>query len=120
MKEEGVRLAAPLVHQGEFIGFITLGPRRSEQGYGTDDYQLLNNLATQAAPAFRVADLVHEQRQEAQQREQIRQELRVARTIQQTLLPKEQLALEGWTVEAHYQPARAVGGDQHHYRRRDG
>jgi serine phosphatase RsbU (regulator of sigma subunit) len=111
MKEEGTLLAAPLVHQGEFIGLITLGPRRSEQGYAAEDTQLLNNLATQAAPAFRVADLVREQRQEAQQLEQIEQELRVARSIQQTLLPKEQLELEGWIVKAHYQPARAVGGD---------
>ncbi len=111
IKEQGAVLAAPLVHQGEFIGLLALGPRRSEQGYTTDDYQLLKNLATQAAPAFRVADLVREQRQEAQQREQIQQELRIARSIQQTLLPKRQLALEGWIVEAHYQPARAVGGD---------
>ena len=64
-----------------------------------------------AAPAFRVADLVREQRQEAQEREQIEQELRVARSIQQTLLPESTLALEGWIVEARYQPARAVGGD---------
>lgn len=67
MQTEGTVLVAPLVHQGQFIGLITLGPRRSEQGYATDDYQLLNNLATQAAPAFRVADLVREQCQEAQQ-----------------------------------------------------
>jgi serine phosphatase RsbU (regulator of sigma subunit) len=111
MKEEGDVVAAPLVHQGEFIGLVTLGPRRSEEGYSADDTRLLNNLATQAAPAFRVADLVREQRQEAQQREQIEQELRVARSIQQTLLRQEQLPLEGWTVKAHYQPARAVGGD---------
>jgi hypothetical protein len=111
MKEDSAIVAAQLVHQGEFIGLITLGPRRSEQGYATDDYQLLSNLATQAAPAFRVADLVRVQSQEARRREQIEQELRVARSIQQTFLPKGHLALEGWRVEAYYQPARTVGGD---------
>jgi serine phosphatase RsbU (regulator of sigma subunit)/anti-sigma regulatory factor (Ser/Thr protein kinase) len=111
LKQSGVKLVVPLINQGEFIGLITLGERLSEQGYSIDDRKLLDSLATQAAPAFRVANLVRQQRQEAQEREQIEQELRVARLIQQTLLPKEQLALPGWKVEAHYQPARAVGGD---------
>ncbi|HKD76344.1 MAG TPA: SpoIIE family protein phosphatase, partial [Ktedonobacterales bacterium] len=38
-------------------------------------------------------------------------EMRVARLIQQTLLPKELPALPGWRITAYYQPARAVGGD---------
>jgi hypothetical protein len=111
MKEDGAILAAKMVHQGEVIGLIVLGPRRSEQGYATDDYRLLNNLATQAAPAFRVADLVRVQNEAARRREQIEQEMHVARSIQRTLLPQGQLALDGWRVEASYQPARAVGGD---------
>src|SRR5690242_7287114 len=37
--------------------------------------------------------------------------MRIARLIQQTLLPKELPALPGWNVAAYYQPARAVGGD---------
>ncbi|MCE7982504.1 MAG: hypothetical protein DYG89_15035 [Caldilinea sp. CFX5] len=111
MKEVGVVLLAPLVNQDALIGVITLGPRRSEQGYATDDRQLLTNLATQAAPAFQVAKLIRQQRQEAQQREQIEQELLVARSIQQTLLPQTQPTLPGWTIKTHYQPARAIGGD---------
>src|SRR6185437_9133225 len=75
------------------------------------DRGLLNNLATQAAPAVRVAQLVHQQQIEARERERIEQELRVARHIQQTLLPKELPSLPGWEVSAYYQPARAVGGD---------
>jgi serine phosphatase RsbU (regulator of sigma subunit)/anti-sigma regulatory factor (Ser/Thr protein kinase) len=59
----------------------------------------------------RVAQLVREQQIEAQQRERLEQELRVARLIQQTLLPKELPALNGWQVATYYQPARAVGGD---------
>ncbi|MCZ7674142.1 MAG: serine/threonine-protein phosphatase [Chloroflexi bacterium] len=37
--------------------------------------------------------------------------LRVARPIQQTLLPQELPQLANWHVDAYYQPARAVGGD---------
>lgn len=111
MKAEGDVLAVPLIHQGELTGLITLGSRLSDQGYSADDTQLLNSLARQAASAFRVADLVRQQSQEAQKRAEIEQELRIASSIQHTLLPEAHLSLEGWKVEALYQPARAVGGD---------
>jgi len=51
------------------------------------------------------------QQQEAQQRERIEQELRVARLIQHTLLPKSLPELEGHQMAVYYQPAREVGGD---------
>jgi serine phosphatase RsbU (regulator of sigma subunit) len=51
------------------------------------------------------------QQQEAQQRQRIEQELRIARLIQQTLLPKSVPGLPGYDVAAYYQPAREVGGD---------
>src|ERR687885_1717183 len=111
LKAAGVKLAVPLVSQGELIGLLNLGPRLSEQDYSTDDRGLLTNLATQAAPALRVAQLVRQQQAEIQVRERIEQELRVARLIQQTLLPKEAPTLRDWQVAQYYQPARAVGGD---------
>jgi anti-sigma regulatory factor (Ser/Thr protein kinase) len=58
-----------------------------------------------------VAQLVREQRAQARERERIEQELRVARLIQHTLLPKGEPALTGWQLSAHYEPAREVGGD---------
>ncbi|HEV8044275.1 MAG TPA: PP2C family protein-serine/threonine phosphatase, partial [Rubrobacter sp.] len=72
---------------------------------------LLSDLATQTAPAVRVAQLVRQQQQEAKERERIEQELKVARLIQQTLLPKTLPELPGYDVAAYYQPAREVGGD---------
>src|SRR5437764_11732910 len=111
LKEAGVQVAIPLVSQGELVGLLNLGPRLSEQDYSTDDRGLLNTLATQAAPAVRVAQLVREQRMQARERERLEQELHVARLIQQTLLPNDLPALPGWQLAAYYQPARAVGGD---------
>ena len=60
---------------------------------------------------MRVAQLVQEQQAQARDRERIEQELRIARLIQQTLLPKELPEMPGWQIAAYYQPARAVGGD---------
>jgi serine phosphatase RsbU (regulator of sigma subunit) len=111
MKAAEVKLVVPLVSQGELIGLLNLGPRLSQQEYSADDRKLLSDLSTQTAPAVRVAQLVRQQQQEAQERERIEQELRVARLIQQTLLPKTLPELPGYEVAAYYQPAREVGGD---------
>jgi serine phosphatase RsbU (regulator of sigma subunit)/anti-sigma regulatory factor (Ser/Thr protein kinase) len=111
MREAGVKLAVPLVSQGELIGVLNLGPRLSEQDYTADDRKLLANLAGQAGPAVRVGQLVREQEAEARSRERIAQELRVAQLIQQNFLPREVPDLAGWQLAAYYRPAREVGGD---------
>jgi predicted ester cyclase len=48
---------------------------------------------------------------EARERERIEQELRVARQIQQELLPEATPELDGWRIATYYGPAREVGGD---------
>src|ERR671922_476872 len=111
LKAAGVKLAVPLVSQGELIGVLNLGPRLSEQDYSSDDRKLLDKLAAQAAPALRVAQLVREQKAEAATRQRFEQELEVARLIQQNFLPRELPDLPGWQVAAFYRPAREVGGD---------
>jgi serine phosphatase RsbU (regulator of sigma subunit) len=111
MKDADIKMVVPLVSQGELIGLLNLGPRLSQQEYSADDRKLLNDLATQTAPAVQVAQLVRQQQQQAQERERIEQELRVARLIQQTLLPKQLPDLPGYQLAAYYQPAREVGGD---------
>jgi serine phosphatase RsbU (regulator of sigma subunit)/anti-sigma regulatory factor (Ser/Thr protein kinase) len=111
LKAAGVKLAVPLVSQGELIGVLNLGPRLSEQEYSSDDRKLLDNLAAQAAPALRVGQLVREQQAEAATRQRFEQELEVAKLIQQNFLPKQLPELNGWQVAAYYRPAREVGGD---------
>jgi serine phosphatase RsbU (regulator of sigma subunit) len=48
---------------------------------------------------------------EARERERIEQELRVARQIQQELLPETMPTLADWRIATYYGPAREVGGD---------
>lgn len=111
LRQAGVKVVAPMVSRGEVVGLVNLGPRMSTLDYAPDDFLLLNSLLTQAAPAVRVAQLAELQKAEALRAERLRQEMRVARLIQKTLLPKELPRLPGWSVAAYYQPARAVGGD---------
>jgi PAS domain S-box-containing protein len=51
------------------------------------------------------------QQEEAQQRERIEQELRVARLIQQTFLPRSAPELGSYQIASYYRPAREVSGD---------
>ncbi len=111
MRKADVALVVPLVSQGELIGVLSLGPRLSEQQYSADDRKLLENLASTAAPALRVAQLVREEEANIQARERYQQELRIAHLIQQNFLPREQPDIAGWTLSAFYRSAREVGGD---------
>lgn len=107
----GVVLVVPLVSSGTLVGLLNLGPRLSERGYSRQDHQMLGTLASYAAPAIRVGQLVRQQQAQARDRERIEAELRVAQFIQQQFLPETVPDLPGWEVAAFYRPARTVGGD---------
>jgi serine phosphatase RsbU (regulator of sigma subunit)/anti-sigma regulatory factor (Ser/Thr protein kinase) len=111
MLEAGTKIALPLVTQGELIGVLSLGARRSGQEYSVEDHRLLDNLANHAAPALRMAQLVGEQEAQARLRERYEQELRIAHVIQQNFLPTRAPELEGWALAGFYRSAREVGGD---------
>lgn len=111
LHRQRLRLVAPLISHGELLGWLSLGPRRSGTGYNASDRRLLNMLVAQVAPALRVAQLVQEQQEAAVARERIAHELRLARTVQQTLLPQTLPALDGWALAAHFEPAHEVSGD---------
>jgi serine phosphatase RsbU (regulator of sigma subunit) len=106
-----VKLALPLVSQGELIGWLNLGPRLYEQEYAQYERRLLTNLASQVAPALRVAQMVHEQQVLLREHARVEQELRTAQFIQQAFLPKEIPNLPAWQLARYYQPEREVGGD---------
>jgi serine phosphatase RsbU (regulator of sigma subunit) len=111
MQDAGVVLVVPLISSGSLIGLMSLGPRKSERSYTTDDVRLLNVLAGHAAPAIRVGQLVRQQETQARNRERIEQELKIAHAIQQQFLPASLPDLPGWHIAAFYRPARSVGGD---------
>jgi len=83
LRLSGITLVVPLVSNGELIGLLHVGRRRSDQDYSADDRRLLETLAAQAAPAVRVGQLVREQQVEMQARGRLEQELAVAQLIQQ-------------------------------------
>ncbi len=111
LQAAGMRLALPLVSQGELEGVLALAPRAGAHRYGDDTRELLEALAGEVAPALHAARIAQRHEVAVRERERVEQELQTARRIQESLLPKEVPALAGWRIATAYQPAREVGGD---------
>jgi serine phosphatase RsbU (regulator of sigma subunit) len=111
LKHQGAELLLPLASQGELIGLLILGPHLKGNEYTAEQRAVLDSLIPQVAPALRVAQMVQEQQAQVSERERIEQELRTARTIQHTFLPRDVPKLPGWLLVPFYQSAREVGGD---------
>src|SRR5829696_8852747 len=106
-------LAVPVTVGGERVGTYAMYHDITELKRIEQEVRELNkDLEKRVAERTeQLKKAMAKQQQEAQERERIEQELRIARLIQQTLLPKSVPELPGYDVAAYYQPAREVGGD---------
>jgi serine phosphatase RsbU (regulator of sigma subunit) len=88
-------------HQGEFRGMAP-----------TDEEMEIPGMAVfRFSEEGKVVESWDSYDQLSLMRQSIEQELRLARSIQQALLPQGLPQLEGWQFTPYYQPAREVGGD---------
>jgi putative nucleotidyltransferase with HDIG domain len=67
----------PLIAKGELLGFLSLGPKRSEQLYGSEDKQILLTLSHQVAVAIQNAQLYTTAQQELIQRREAEKRLQL-------------------------------------------
>lgn len=89
------------VGEGESaIGVINMADKDDGSGFSSGDLKLLVALASQAAVLIRNIQLV-----------EMDKELRIARSIQQNLLPSSPPSVPGLRVAGACRPARNVGGD---------
>lgn len=107
VKEKGVALALPILHQGETYGFLMLGPKMTKQPYKGGDIEFLFALANIAFVSIRNSHLVDEQIE----KERLEKEMHLARDIQEGLLPGSLPESENLQIAAHNIPSRHVGGD---------
>jgi predicted ester cyclase len=97
--------------RGEFAGIAPTGLQLETTGI-TIHRVVGGKIAEEWSESIGMHELTQQLlEQEVRERERVEQELRVARHIQEALLPKELPQLDGWNIARHYQPAREVGGD---------
>jgi serine phosphatase RsbU (regulator of sigma subunit) len=121
---EGARLyqglRVPLVAQEKLVGLLIVHPTTKPR-FNQGEVALLRTLANQAALAIQRGELVDSLRAkiveletaqvELVQKERLERELELARTVQQSLLPRSFPQYAGYTFAARCVPAREVGGD---------
>ena len=88
-------------HQGEFRGMAPTG----------EEMEIPGMAVFRFSSEGKVVESWDSYDQLSLMRQSIEQELRMARSIQQALLPQDLPQLEGWQITPYYQPAREVGGD---------
>ncbi|CAN5562097.1 hypothetical protein BH23BAC4_BH23BAC4_09730 [soil metagenome] len=103
----GHHLAVPIRIRGEMQAVILLGPRGTGLPYSDGDVAFLSALGTLAVSAIENADLV----KSLIAKERLEQEMRMARQIQERLLPSALPTVEGIELSVLAVPSREVAGD---------
>ncbi len=111
LKECGLTLIIPICRRDHLMGIIIFGNKISGDHYSGVDINLLNTVATQAAIAIENGKM----HQSALNHQKIEEELKIAKSIQESLLPKNAPHIKGLDVSGSSIPAREVGGDYFDY-----
>ena len=108
-------LVLPLLGRRGILGFVALGPKKSEEPYSASDVKLLASLATQTGLALENSNLVAEVAHETARRERMSREIEIAREVQFKLFPQRIPQLAGIDCAGACRPAQGVGGDYYDF-----
>ena len=108
-------LLLPLSGRDKLLGFISLGPKRSEEPFTGSDLRLLKSVATQTGLALENAQLVAAITEEVKHRERLNREVEIAREVQERLFPQELPPIAGLDYSGACRPALGVGGDYYDF-----
>ncbi len=100
-------LAVPMVTRGELLGTLLVAYTQGTRHFSTRNISIVEGIARQTAVAVENAHLY----EATLEQERVAQELRVARDIQISFLPRDCPSLSGWEIAADWHAARGVGGD---------
>jgi sigma-B regulation protein RsbU (phosphoserine phosphatase) len=109
------QLLLPLASKKELLGFISLGPKKSEEPYSASDTNLLRTVAAQTGMALENSRLTEAIASEMAQRELLSREIEIAREVQQRLFPQTMPEVPALQYAGHCRPARGVGGDYYDF-----
>jgi hypothetical protein len=81
-------LLMPLSTRNKLLGFISLGPKLSDEPYSGTDVRLLKSVAAQTGLALENARLMSAIADEVAHRERLNREVEIAREVQERLFPQ--------------------------------
>ncbi|HUI09646.1 MAG TPA: GAF domain-containing SpoIIE family protein phosphatase [Bacteroidota bacterium] len=107
--DESIRslLCVPMMVKSTLIGVLTVYNKREEGAFTDEDQRLLAIIAGQSAQIVENARLYEEE----QALQRMKEEVRLAATIQMDLLPKAPPDVPGYDIAGVSIPAQLVGGD---------
>ncbi len=109
------QLLLPLASKEDLLGFISLGPKKSEEPYSPSDTGLLRTVAAQTGLALENTRLSEAIATEAAQRERLHREIEIAREVQERLFPQTMPPVATLEYAGHCRPASGVGGDYYDF-----
>jgi sigma-B regulation protein RsbU (phosphoserine phosphatase) len=112
---DDAELLLPLATHKDLLGFISLGPKRSEEPYSPSDTSLLRTVAAQTGMALENSRLSEAIAAEIAHREMRAREMEIAREVQQRLFPQNQPEVAELSYAGYCRPALGVGGDYYDF-----
>ena len=104
-------LIVPLIYRENLSGILTLSEKATKTHFTAEDMTVLSVLSSQAAIAFENAHL----HQDLLEKQRMEEELRLAREIQQNLLPNICPTGEFFELVGYNLPSKEVGGDYYDF-----
>lgn len=103
----GVEVVGLLATTRRSVGIILLSGKSGQTAFEREEIELLRGLLNQASIALETSLLLDERARRAE----LERELKIAASIQSSLLPRDVEAAPGWEIAAICRPAREIGGD---------
>ena len=107
LDQNGIAIALPIQQQGAVHGVLCLGAKMNDSPYDRKDIEFLYALGSLAVTAIQNVELIEERIA----KQQLEEELRMARTIQRRLLPDKIPEVPGIEISTLALSSREVGGD---------
>jgi serine phosphatase RsbU (regulator of sigma subunit) len=107
LAEAGVEVIGLVASSRRSVGLMVLSGTTGQTSLEQEEIQLLRGLLNQASIALETSLLLDERARQAE----FDRELKIAATIQSSLLPASLAQADGWRLAAVCRPAREIGGD---------
>jgi len=107
LKNLGVSVIVPMAHQTKINGYIFLGNKLDNAPFRKSDLSFLSTLANMVIISLENSRLIRE----TIEKERMEEELNLAKTIQQRLLPDKMPDITNYDVHGLNMSSKQVGGD---------